>query len=89
MEYKRKVKISNKVGFHVRAVSMFVIEAEKFTSDVKVKCNDVEVDGKSIMSVLGLGAEAGKEIEITTTGPDSKEAMAKLVKLVENKFGED
>jgi len=89
MEYRKKVKISNKLGFHLRVVSMFVTEADKFKSDIKIKYDENDIDGKSIMSVMSLGLPYGTEIEIIADGPDSKEAMAKLLKLFENKFGEE
>jgi phosphotransferase system HPr-like phosphotransfer protein len=35
-----------------------------------------------------LGITKGSEITITGTGEDEREAVAALIKLVENKFGE-
>ncbi|MCE5300105.1 MAG: HPr family phosphocarrier protein [Spirochaetia bacterium] len=91
MEFKRKVKIVNKAGFHLRAVAMFVGIAEKFRSDVKVLNGpeNIEADGKSIMGLTTLGAGIGVEIEIKACGPDAKEAVNRLVKLVSDGFGED
>jgi phosphotransferase system HPr (HPr) family protein len=88
MQYKKKVKIVNNAGFHLRAVAVFVREAEKFKADIKVKNDAIEADGKSIMGLTTLGAGKGVEIEIKAEGPDAKEAIAGLMKLINDKFGE-
>ena len=88
MQFKKKVTIVNKAGFHLRAVAVFVKEAEKFKSDIKVRNEDIEADGKSIMGLTTLGAGIGVEIEIKAEGPDAKEAIARLIKIISDKFGE-
>ncbi len=88
MEYTKKVKVINKLGFHLRAVAVFVKEAEKFKSDLKVRHGEIEADGKSIMGLMTLVAAQGTQIEISASGPDAKEAVNRLSKMVENKFGE-
>ena len=88
MEFLKKVKIVNKLGFHLRAVAVFVKEAEKFKSLIKVMHNDIEADGKSIMGLMTLVASQGCEVEIKATGSDAKEAVNKLAKVIQNKFGE-
>jgi phosphotransferase system HPr (HPr) family protein len=88
MQYRKKVKIVNNAGFHLRAVAVFVKVAEKFKADIKVKNDGIEADGKSIMGLTTLGAGKGVEIEIKAEGPDAKEAVAGLMKLIADKFGE-
>ncbi len=89
MRYAKKIKLVNKLGIHLKAAYSFVMVAEKFKSDIKVKYKNIHADGKSIMSVLGLGAPFRSEIEIIANGPDAKEAIASLEKLINNKFGEE
>jgi phosphocarrier protein len=88
MKYSQKVIVINKLGFHLRAVAVFVKEAEKFKSTIKVRNKEIEADGKSIMGLLTLIVPQGCEIEIKAEGPDAKEAVTQLVKVVQNKFGE-
>jgi len=88
MEYKKKVQIVNNAGFHLRAVAVFVKESEKYKADIKVKNGDIEADGKSIMGLTTLGAGKGTEIDIRANGPDAKEAISKLAKLITDRFGE-
>ncbi len=85
----RDIEIINKLGFHARAAANFVKVAEKFKSEIIVKKDDVEANGKSILGLLTLGAPRGSKITLIVYGPDAEEAMNALVELINNKFGED
>jgi len=86
---ERRVKIKNKLGLHARAASVFVQLSNKFNSKITVQKDGMEVDGKSIMGLLTLAAPKGSEILIIAEGPDEEKAIESLVKLIENKFGEE
>lgn len=75
--------IQNKTGLHARPASLFVKKAGSFKCSVKIKKDDNEVDAKSMLSVLTLGAGQGATVTITTDGEDEKEAMAELIKLLQ------
>jgi len=49
---------------------------------------DLEVNGKSIMGLLLLGAAEGTTLVLRATGEDGPVALQALVDLVEAKFGE-
>ena len=90
-----KIVVNNKVGLHARPASLFVQEASKFSSDIRVSCQDPdtgeqrEANAKSILGILTLGVFQGMEIHIQAEGDDEEAAVGMLVKLVENNFGED
>ena len=69
-----KIIVNNKVGLHARPASVFVQEAAKHVSDIKVSCQDPdtmeirEVNAKSILGVLTLGVFQGMEITISRRG---------------------
>ncbi|MCX8093795.1 MAG: HPr family phosphocarrier protein [Candidatus Goldbacteria bacterium] len=88
MRYSKKIRLVNQLGMHLKAAAAFVMTAEKFKSDIKIKYNNIVADGKSIMSVLGLGATYKSKIEIIAEGVDAREAIMKLEELIKNKFGE-
>jgi phosphocarrier protein len=46
------------------------------------------VNAKSIMGVMMLAAGKGSRIAIETDGADADEALAALVSLIEDRFGE-
>ena len=69
----------------------FVERASGVAAEITVRRTDSEdgVDGKSIMQMLMLAGTCGTEIEIAADGSDEGEAVAALVSLVREGFGED
>lgn len=78
MFVKKKVEIRNPQGLHARPASLFVQIANKFESDVTVRKDDEEANGKSIMGLLVLGANQGSVVEIEVSGPDAEAMMKEL-----------
>jgi len=81
-------KIRNELGLHARAAAQFVKIASRYRSEVTVRKDSREVNGKSIMGILMLAAAKGSQIRITAAGDDAPEALTELGGLVESKFGE-
>lgn len=72
------VTVSQPEGLHARPAAEFVKLANRFTSGIRVKYGAREANGKSIMSVLTLGANCGAQVEITADGPDADDALRSL-----------
>ena len=85
---ERTVQIVNKAGLHARPAAEIVKVAAKYTSDITVTREELEVNGKSIMGVMMLAAECGATLQLKAEGPDAKEALDALARLIESKFGE-
>ena len=81
--------IENKTGIHARPASVFVQTASKFKSKVQIKAKGKTVDAKSILMIMSMGLTKGTEITLVADGPDEKEAVETLKKLVDDKFGEE
>ena len=84
----REVEIVNKLGLHARASAKLTKLASQFKCEVWATRNNRRVNAKSIMGVMTLAANKGSRIQLETTGDDELEAMAALVALVEDYFGE-
>ncbi len=84
----RDLEIKNKLGLHARAAAKLVHCAARFKSDIKIKKDDEEVDGKSILGILLLAAGRGSVITVTASGEDEQEALAAIEKLIDAKFDE-
>jgi phosphocarrier protein HPr len=85
----REVLISNKRGLHARASAKFVGLASEIDAKIEVEKDGNRVCGTSIMGLMMLGAAMGDTIVIHVEGENSERALAKLVELVEERFGED
>lgn len=82
-------RIRNRLGLHARPAAEFVKLAGAYSADVWVVRGDLEVNGKSIMGVMMLAAEAGSAISIRASGTDAAAAVEALVTLVEGGFDEE
>jgi len=85
---KQAATISNKLGLHARASAKLTKLAGGFACDVHMSRNGRRVNAKSIMGVMMLAAGVGSEVEIETEGVDEQAAMAAIVALIDDKFGE-
>ena len=85
----RGVKILNRAGIHARPASLIVQTAQKFESSVFIKKEDAEINAKSIMNILTLGATFGMELTLSAEGPDEEAAVSELAELFDNKFKEE
>jgi phosphocarrier protein HPr len=86
---ERKVEVINKLGLHVRPAAMLVQKASKFRSEIRLQKDDLEVNAKSILSVMALAAQMGSFVIIKAEGEDEALAVEELTKLFEEKFGEE
>jgi len=86
---EKKLKILNHTGLHTRPASQFVKTANQFKSDITIQKGDATANGKSIISIIALGASKGSEICLRADGPDEEEAIQALSDLIESKFGEE
>jgi phosphocarrier protein HPr len=85
---QREVEIVNKLGLHARASAKLTQTASRFAADVWMSRNGRRVNAKSIMGVMMLAAGKGSRVAIETDGADADQALAALVTLIEDKFGE-
>ena len=88
-EASRAVQITNQRGLHARASAKFVNLASEIDAPIEVEKDGHKVCGTSIMGLMMLGAAIGDTIIIHVSGDYADEALAKLVMLVEERFGEE
>ena len=84
---ERTVVVGSKSGLHARPAAIFVQNAKSFQSQITLKKNERTANGKSILSVLALGAEKGDQVVLTISGSDAETALTKLVRLLEGDLG--
>jgi phosphocarrier protein len=87
---EKKLTIENKYGLHARPATQFVETASRFNCEVILLKDGEEVNGKSIMGLMMLGAEKGTELTLRCFGADdAEECMQSLEALIQSKFGEE
>ena len=85
---KQDIEIINKLGLHARASAKLTQTAGQFTADVFITKAGKRVNAKSIMGVMMLAAGKGVSLELEIAGADEAEAMAAVIALINNNFGE-
>ncbi len=84
----REIEIVNKLGLHLRAAAAFVQLADSFPCKVFLSSDEQRSNGKSILSILALGAAYGMKLVLETSGDRADEALEALAKFVADRFGE-
>ncbi|RKY34527.1 MAG: phosphocarrier protein HPr [Candidatus Omnitrophota bacterium] len=79
---KKTVIVQNQTGLHARPAAAFVQTAAKFDSEIILKKDKQEVNGKSIMGILTLAVAYGQQVTICARGIDAKAAIIELEKVL-------
>jgi phosphocarrier protein len=85
---KTSVSIINKLGLHARASAKLTKLAGSFPCEVWITKGDRRMNAKSIMGVMMLAAGIGSTVVLETEGTQEEEAMAALLALINDRFGE-
>jgi phosphocarrier protein HPr len=70
--------LPDEVDLHARPAANFVRAAMQFSAKIWVAAGDNEVDAKSLLSVLALGARRGTQIRLRAEGDDAAAAVDAL-----------
>ena len=85
---KQDIEIINKLGLHARASAKLTQTSGRFQCAVFVSKSGRRVNAKSIMGVMMLAAGKGTTLTLEADGIDEIDAMAAVVALINDKFGE-
>ena len=86
---EREVTVRNRAGIHTRPASMLVKTASQFESEVYLRRDNYEINGKSVIGVMTLAAEQGAILTLVVEGDDEEEAADAITELFEDGFGEE
>ncbi|MEI2610360.1 MAG: phosphoenolpyruvate--protein phosphotransferase [Candidatus Promineifilaceae bacterium] len=83
------ITIPNKTGFHARPATAFVDLARQFDADILVRHGQQSADGKSLISLLQLGAEFGAAIRVSAQGNQAAAALQALQTAISAGLGDE
>ena len=86
---ERTFTVQNKMGLHARPAATLVKGLQKFESQILLRKDDQEVDGKSIMGILTLTAECGSKLTVLVDGPDESDVMKNVEDFFANQIHEE
>ncbi len=78
--------ITSPIGLHARPAAILVSLAGGYQSSSTMKYQEKTVPLSSLIAVMTLGVEAGKNVEISISGTDQAEAMERLEQFFEKEL---
>jgi phosphocarrier protein HPr len=85
---KSEIKIVNRLGLNARASAKIVYLVSGFKSKVALRFGNRRANASNFLAVMLLAACMDATITIYTSGPDEREAMTAVTRLVNERFGE-
>ena len=86
--YSQEAVVNNQVGLHARPATFLIQKANQFKSSIGGEKEERKVNAKSLRGVLSLGIVKGTPIKLLADGPDEKEAIEALQKMISSDFSE-
>ena len=86
--FSKDITVTNQVGLYARPATFFIQKANEFRSTMMVEKEERKVNAKSLLGVLSLGIVKGTAITLIADGPDEKEAVEALYKMISSDFSE-
>ncbi len=77
---KKQVVVGSSMG--ERPVAMLVQTASRYSSSLHLEMENKNINLKSIMGVISIGALGGREVIITAEGSDENEACEAIVEFL-------
>lgn len=85
---RREVTIMNRLGLHGRAAAKLVTLCTRYKSRIVLFANGRRADARHLIALLMLSAAVGAQVAIEVSGPDEKDAVVAVTRLITNGFGE-
>ncbi len=89
MAASEAILIPNKTGLHARPAAVLASVAKSFQSEIKLQLNERTANARSVTSIMALEAGHGDKVVVLAKGTDSKEAVARLGKLIAAGLGDE
>ena len=81
--------VQNRAGIHARPAAIIAQTTNTFESEISLLRDDAEVNAKSIMGVIAMGAGYNTQLTLRADGPDETEAVEVIEELFNSKFEEE
>lgn len=85
---QREVQICNEQGLHLRPIVQIVQLATQFESELTVRFEDREADGRSPLQMTMLLAPNGSKLTLEAEGSDAEALLDAVAELIESGFSE-
>ena len=84
----KTLTVNNPEGLHMRPAGVIAKEMGKFACDITIVFGEKRINAKSLINIISACIKTGAEVSFEFDGEDEEAAMAKIVELESQKFGE-
>lgn len=81
--------VRNKLGLHARAATKLAQLTQQFDASITVEQDGQTVDAGSVMCLMLLASQQGKQVQVCADGNDAEQALTAVAELFEQRFEED
>ena len=78
---EKEITIRNRGGLDATLAKLILEAVNWFSSDIWIRKGSTEVDGKSLLGLMVLGAKRGSKLQVRVEGPDAPEALREIERL--------
>ena len=84
----KTLTVNNPEGLHMRPAGVIANEMGKFACDITIVFGEKRINAKSLINIISACIKTGAEVTFECDGEDEEAAMAKIVELGSQNFGE-
>lgn len=85
---KEKVVIRSMTDLDLRPVGILCDTAVQFQSKILLQYDNMTINAKSVLGMLGSGIHNGDEVELVCEGVDEDKALQTMLQIIEEGLGE-
>ncbi len=85
---EKRVAVASKVGLHARPAALLARSVSDLDAQVTIAFGGKQVDARSVLGLMALGARGGDKIRVSAAGTEAAEALRRITDLAERKFEE-
>ncbi|WP_340678054.1 HPr family phosphocarrier protein [Paraglaciecola sp.] len=89
LRLKKTFVIINKLGLHARAATQLVQLANNYSAIVTLHLGNKQASANSVLGLMMLEGNQGKEVTVVSEGEDAAEALAAVEALIVGRFNEE
>ena len=83
-----EILLTNEIGLHARPAALLARAVTELDAQVTIAFGDKQVDARSVLGLMALGARGGDSIQVSASGAQAAEALAKIRDLAVRDFEE-
>lgn len=84
----KTLTVNNPEGLHMRPAGVIAKGMGKFACDITIVFGEKRINAKSLINIISACIKTGAEVTFECDGEDEEAAMAKIVELGSQNFGE-